>query len=328
MKTETITEDLARYDLSGQSIEQMRTAYLRLKLDKEDTPTSAVYVATLDARRNMRSKRLSVEEVRKTIKAPYLQGCKDIDAEAKRLTLMMAPIEEHLVAQLQVVDAERDRLKQEKAMAKVRAEAAAAAAAQAEQTRRHNLLHEVGYHATTFEIEFLELDSFEELLKTATAEHANKEEERKAEDAARKAEAVKLAEERAELDQEKAAVAEAKAAAEAEAQAERDEIEAEKKELAEAKKFAADQERAKLEEEERLKFEAEEKVAEEARAKEEAEQKKLRAPIVDRCNDFASLEVEALVLPKGLPPQLHDDIENMLVEVADDIRRAGRECAL
>jgi hypothetical protein len=85
------------------------------------------YKLATDARKLVKNVRTKIEAKRKELKQPFWDMGQAIDAEAKRLTAMVQPIEKHLEEQIKAIDEEALRLRR------------------AEELRRTNLLTEAGF---------------------------------------------------------------------------------------------------------------------------------------------------------------------------------------
>jgi hypothetical protein len=85
------------------------------------------YKLATDARKLVKNVRTKIEAKRKELKQPFWDMGVAIDAEAKRLTAMVQPIEKHLEEQIKAIDEEALRLRR------------------AEELRRTNLLTEAGF---------------------------------------------------------------------------------------------------------------------------------------------------------------------------------------
>ena len=71
----------------------------------------AGYKAVHDARMEVKRVRNLIEKGRKAIKEEALRFGQTVDAEAKRLTALLAPVEAHLTAEEEAVDNEKERIK-------------------------------------------------------------------------------------------------------------------------------------------------------------------------------------------------------------------------
>jgi hypothetical protein len=226
---------LARFNVPDAAIAQMADEYLPLKI--VDVNDAAGFKAVHEARMVVKNKRVEVEKVRKDLKADALEYGRKVDAEAKRITAMLEPIETHLTAEEEAYQAEKERIKN---AARLRAEAEARAKAEAEAARIK-----------------AEQDAENERLRV---EREKLEAERAAIEAERKAAQEKIDAERR--------LMEAKQAAEQEKlNAERRAIEAEQKRIADAEAArvrAEEMEKAKAEAAERAKKETEARIAREA----------------------------------------------------------------
>lgn len=171
--------------------------------------------------------RTSIEKQRVEIKGPHLEFCRQTDAEAKRLTAIVEPVEKELAIEQARIDAERGRIR-----------------AEAEKARREKLdsrvaaLTALGLTPSVSALAELPDDEFDALLATARAEH-------EARLAREREEAARLAAEKAARD---AQEAEARRVEQERLARERAEIEAERERQA-AERKRLDDERAKALEE-------------------------------------------------------------------------------
>jgi hypothetical protein len=129
MNNETITEnvptfeiiierEIAKYDLPAAAIKKLEEEFMPLcvrSLDDEEG-----YAQVKEALRFMVSKRNEVEDKRKELKADSLKFGRAVDDEAKRLTLMLSPIELHLKAEKDKIDSEKKRIAEEEEARKQR----------------------------------------------------------------------------------------------------------------------------------------------------------------------------------------------------------------
>lgn len=238
-----------------------------------------------EARMEVKALRVSVEKSRKELKAGSLEFGRRVDAEAKRITSMIEPIETHLIEQESIVKKEKERLakiEQEKKEAEIRSKLEKLAA--------------FGVMRLASDIETYSIAEFEWMLLDAEKKYKAKKE---AEEAERKkqaeeserlriererqeAEAARLKAERKEQEaeirklQEEIRIAREKAEAEArkaaeELAAQKREIEAEKRRIEKEEFERQAKERAEIEAMERLEREAKEKAKLEARQKAEEE---------------------------------------------------------
>lgn len=108
---------LARYNVNDAKIAQLQADYGKLTIagpdDKETYKTAA------SALSDVRSTRTGVEARRKELKEPFLRAGQAIDAEAKRLTALIQPVENHLAAEIARTDKqieERKRAEEKRRM--------------------------------------------------------------------------------------------------------------------------------------------------------------------------------------------------------------------
>jgi hypothetical protein len=263
---------LVRYSIADAAIAEMRSTYMGLV--QGDARDKNAFAVIHQARMDVKTKRCAIETERKALKAKALEYGRAVDGEAKRLTVLLEPIEAHLEAQEAVYTQEQERQKEER-------DRAAAKRLQ----DRVDRMQAVNGKVDLIALKAMSDSEFDAALDAARKAFEEAEEERKAKDEARayleeqrQAELKKLAEDR------KAAEAERLAAEKVKSDAERAVREAEEaRRLAEAavqaeKEKAVAVERARLEEQERARREAD---AKEQRAKEEDERKADERRIAD-----------------------------------------------
>lgn len=102
---------LITYSVTDAAIASMRAEYMALKVKDFDDKTG--YQVCKAARLQVKAKRVEVEKRRVELKAESLDFGRKVDAEAKRISLKLAEVEDHLSAQEAIVDAEKERRVQE-----------------------------------------------------------------------------------------------------------------------------------------------------------------------------------------------------------------------
>lgn len=167
-----------------------------MSLAVTDTSDTKAIKTVHDARMIVRNARIEVEKTRKRLKEDSLDWGRKVDAEAKRLTALMKPIEDHL-------ETEENRVAQEKERVRLEREEAIRVAMQ----KRVDALLEVGDVVAYATVAGLTEAEYLTRLATSTEVHRTKKEAeaerlrlQAVEDAKRKAEQEQLAAERAELD--------------------------------------------------------------------------------------------------------------------------------
>lgn len=108
----TIQTELAKVKVSDMVIATLRNDYLPLVIAGKDDKVGLDRVH--QARMEVRALRLAVEDKRVELKADSLAYGRAVDAEAKRLTSMLEPIEAHLLGEEERVKAEIEFEKQKK----------------------------------------------------------------------------------------------------------------------------------------------------------------------------------------------------------------------
>lgn len=261
----TITErpELVQFRRQDAAIAELAEKYLPLKINGLDDRKG--FLSVHEARMEVKGFRVLIEKTRKELKADALKYGQTVDAEAKRLTALVEPIELHLEREEDAIVDERLRLKQIEEDAK-----------RAALQKRLDALAAVGCVANPVEIQYLAEPNYQERLAEATAAHAEKlrieaeaaEQKRLADEAAAKeraeqeaalaAERERQAVEARKLEAERAAIAAERAAVVAER---------EKQEAAEhERRRLADLEKAKAEAAEHARLETERRIAEKAAA--------------------------------------------------------------
>lgn len=129
-----VEQELTRFGIADAAIAKMAEDYLPLTIN--GLSDRAGYDRVHSARMIVRSKRTKIEGVRKELKADALEYGRKVDAEAKRLTALIEPIENHLIEQESAIDRERERIKNaEIEAARQKAEAEELARRQAGEAR-------------------------------------------------------------------------------------------------------------------------------------------------------------------------------------------------
>lgn len=243
------------YNIADARIEELKSMYSNLK---GDTPVGYKQVTAAIA--TIRDHRVDVEKMRKQLKADALEFGRVVDAEAKRVTLLLEEIEEPLKAEKKRIDDEKERIKRE-----------------AEEAERRKLEEELRKKREEEEA-LLKAEREKEAARIKAeqdAREAKLAEERRAFEADR--EKMRIEREKLEADRKEA---EAKAAAERQAEearlrAEREKEEAARREVEEKERTAkaqalADAQRKIAAEQEELRKQREEiRLREEAIRKEE-----------------------------------------------------------
>lgn len=349
---EPVTDDrLSKFRQQDAAIAKMRAEYtlLTVKNPSDEHGLKLVHKARME----VKNCRVAVEKLRKELKADSLEYGRKVDAEAKRITAMIEPIETHLEEQEAIVTREKERLKAE-----------AEAKRMAILDDRIAKLLAAGSVLNPQLVEVMSPAKFAEILAEALALKSEKEriaaEKLAAEEAEKKRQAEEAARNRAELEAQRKQLEEERRKHEAEAAAERAKLEAERKrQEAEAKaererqaelqrqideqrakqrELIADQQR-KIDEErraievenarheaaEKAKLETEERIARDAEAKrleEEAEKERLAKLESERPHreQIAALARKLIEIDVPSGP-LTERVESVLQTAAAEILR-------
>ena len=258
-QTETI---IVKYSIADAEIAKLSDQYLNLFIS--DSKDKNAYEIVHAARMDIRAKRCEVESKRKELKASALEYGRAVDSEAKRLTALLEPIENHLDNEERIFTEEVERVKKDKE--KVAAE---------KLQKRIDSMQSFGAHVDLFKMKNMSDEEFAAVINDAKTAFDAAESKRKADkDAADKLEkeqseerariANQMAAERERMAKEKAEAdkiaREANAAREAAEKATRDAQEAERAAIA---KLQAEKDKAIAVEKARLDAEAKAKADEE-----------------------------------------------------------------
>ena len=108
---DNITE-LVKYSVTDEALAQYRKEFLPLTIKGLDDVEG--YEKVRDARLFIKAERVNVEKKRVELKASALEYGRAVDAEAKRITVAIEEVEDHLMAEQKRIDDEKERIKFEK----------------------------------------------------------------------------------------------------------------------------------------------------------------------------------------------------------------------
>lgn len=207
------------------AIAEIASQYMQMKIQGIDDREG--FKAVHDARMVVKGTRVEIEKTRKEMKADALEWGRRVDAEARRLTSLLEPIEAHLQAEEDRIIAEKEAIRN---AAKLKAEAEARAKREAEEAAMRAEQERLAEERRKIEAERAALEAAKRRMaeEEAARQRAIAEERRKAEEA-------ELERKRAiELEKARAEAAElAKAETEARMKREAEEREAEERRKAE-----------------------------------------------------------------------------------------------
>lgn len=121
---------LIKFSPADTAIAEMRSMYMDLTVDGIDDKEGLKVVH--EARMTVKSHRVAVEKKRVELKKDALEFGRKVDAEAKRLTALLEPIETHLATEEQRIDDEKEAIRN---LARMKAEAEERAKREAEEAR-------------------------------------------------------------------------------------------------------------------------------------------------------------------------------------------------
>jgi len=107
-----MTQEIIEWGVTENAINELNQTYMLLKIDGVKDKQGYEVVST--ARKHVKSLRIQVDKRRKELTEDALRHQQKINSEAKRITGLLDPIETHLHSQEKAIDAEIERIKQEK----------------------------------------------------------------------------------------------------------------------------------------------------------------------------------------------------------------------
>lgn len=329
------SKEIVKYDVTDAAIAEMKEMYMGLVIT--DIDDKEQYDAVHRAHMTVRGKRIEVDKKRKELKADALEWGRKVQAEANRIFALIEPIENHLKAEKQKVQDEKDRIERER-VAKIEEKIDHLKKFRIYDPRLTSIdeIKKVIKSVEEWKIEpeeYFEFTTEANELKSeiliANSKILEMRENLDKEEAERKAEAkrqAKIAAEQAEiqrkLDEQQAKIDEQNR----KIQAEKDAIEAEKRKAEEAKRIEAAKkeaaEQARLAEIERQKREAQEKAEVEKRRKEEEIRQEMLRPDKEKLVAFAQFLNEGITYP-NVENQKADDLlqwaHSKIIEISDTI---------
>lgn len=111
-----VDRELSKYDEVIPKIEEIKAELMPLKIQSIDDQNG--YEEVAKALRFVVSKRTAIEQKRKELKADSLAFGRAVDARAKEITEMLAPVEEHLKAEKQKIDDQKAEIERQKEIAR------------------------------------------------------------------------------------------------------------------------------------------------------------------------------------------------------------------
>jgi hypothetical protein len=121
---------LVKYSIEDAEITNLATQFMPLKINGIND--AGGFAAVHSARMVIKNHRVEVEKRRKELKADALEWGRKVDAEAKRITGLLEPIESHLQKEEDAIEAEKERIRNAE---RLRQEAEARAKAEAEAAK-------------------------------------------------------------------------------------------------------------------------------------------------------------------------------------------------
>lgn len=112
MEQDFVKKELKKYNLSDAKIAELKSKYLKLIV--KSTEDIDAYMACKSAHQEVKGLRVTIEKKRVELKASSLAFGKAIDTEAKRITVGISEVEDHLLKQRKVVDDEKKKIQEER----------------------------------------------------------------------------------------------------------------------------------------------------------------------------------------------------------------------
>lgn len=291
LNEESLSKELSKYNIADAAIAELSAKYMGIKVSNPQDIEN--YKLARVARVEIKNRRVEVEKTRKELKADSLEYGRKVDAEAKRITALLEPIETYLTSQEKIVEDEKERIRLAEAQKK-----------DDETRRRLKVLSEYLVQVLPQDIADMPEEQFNVMYnsareKFAVAEKIKRDEEDrlKAAAEAQRIEAERLKEieakqflEMEKIRHERERVVQERIRLEEEAKRAEDkkrhDAEIEEQKI----RHAREMEEYKKKEEERVKLEAErlerERIAAEKQAKEEEERKAALLPDKDRLIEY------------------------------------------
>ena len=232
-----VAEPAIQFPIADAQIEKFRADYMALKIADIDDKEGAKLVH--EARMTLVRARTSVDKARKKLNEDALDHQRRVNDEAKRITALLLPIETHLETQEVRYEAERERIRKEKALAESKRIEQRVATLRAMDfayyPQAEHFLQYDGLPLTWEDVKTLAEDEFQIITEEGMAAY-NAEQQRLARiEADRQAEVLRLEKQRQQQEAERLRI-----------EAERKTIEAEKAELQRQRDDATRQQRAKV----------------------------------------------------------------------------------
>lgn len=111
MKTDFITTELQKFNITDSAISELKEKYLPLGINGLEDKGG--YALVRNARLHVKGLRVEVEKTRRLLKEDAIKYGRIVDAEAKRITSLLSPIESHLEAQETAIDNERENIRRQ-----------------------------------------------------------------------------------------------------------------------------------------------------------------------------------------------------------------------
>jgi len=322
----TNEQALEKFTLTDAAIAMMAEQFLPLKINGVEDKVG--YSRVREARLIVKSKRVEVEKVRKELKEDSLRYGRIVDAEAKRITSLLEPIEKHLLYEENQINTEIEKIAEEKERKQK----------EFLQNRVDAFLKYDSVSRDLMSLAQLSEEDFQKELECAKFEFEEKQKRLAEIEAEKRAEAERLKieaerqakiaiEQRAaqeKIDAERKAIEDEKRAIEEQKLQE----EAEKKrqlELEQTRIEAA--EKARIETEERIKRERFEKMEQERLAKEEAENLEALRPDKEKLLRFAA-ELANIKLPTLTTKEatiILQQVQASLISIIDFIEKSAEK---
>ena len=337
-KAEPVKESEIRFSVTVETIKPMAEKYLALKI--KGLNDVAGREAVKEAAKACQKARTTVDNEREAAKKEYLEAGRRIQEAAKTMWEMIAPVEEHLKAELKRIADEEKRINDEQV--EVRFQKRAMLFASVGGFVPGRIEKELVRVATEERIEEL-LDEAKEYHERIAAEEKAKREEAERIEAEQKAieernriESDNLAAERAEFERLKVEEAERQRAAQAKIdeanRIENERLSAIQKKIDDDKRaaeVAAEIERKAKEKAEQIEKQriANERIAAEMKAKEEAlkpDREKIMA-LASRLESIQLSALESLGLRKSVEDEIGTDITDAIAECVGVIRQIAKQ---
>lgn len=108
---DVVSQALTKYNVTDAALADLKAAWQGFAI--QGVEDKAGYTKAVEGYRTLKKLRTGTEAKRKALKAPFYEAGQKIDAEAKRITAVIAPLEDHLKHQVDLIDQQLEAIRRE-----------------------------------------------------------------------------------------------------------------------------------------------------------------------------------------------------------------------